>query len=1419
MTIDTESSTTAANSTIETTSADPSATAQNSGPRAQVWPLAPLQGGLLYHAVSGDGGLDVYSMQSTYAFGPDVDLDALEAACASLLARHDALRAGFSAALLDRPVQFVPHTVDTPWRVHDLSGRDPREARAALEQIQVSERQRRFDMDAPPLIRFVAVDLGADGVRLVVTNHHIIIDGWSDALLVVELLQHLRAGGRDDALPPAPQFRDYLAWLGRRDAESDRDAWRRALSGLESGATLVEPDVAGHGSDAVFPDVAEIDLGPELTAGVTRLARACAVSTNTVYSTVWGLLLRSLLGRDDVVFGTTVSGRPADLPGVDAIVGLFLNTVPHRVRIAPGESVAALLSRTHREQGDLVDHHHVGLGTIQQDAGLGPLFDTLYVMRNTPTDDEAFARLSESVGLTDVDGGDATHYPATFIVHPGDSTRLILSHRADVIDADAARELLTCAVRLLTAMTTDPQRPVGSLPVLSAQQEAALVGSWAGDVRELPKASLVDLLRETAARVPGRTALVDETRALTFADLWAAVSARAEDLRAAGVRPGDLVTIELPRGADVVIAIFAAFAVRAAYVPIDASQPQARRAALREASGAAFAMTPDAPVTHLGQGVYRTDVCASLEGDYGHDDLAYVMFTSGSTGVPKGVAVEHTGLVNMLLNHRRRIFEPAGASPRVPWRVAHAVSFAFDMSWEELLWLLDGHEVHLLSEAVRRDPADMTDYLARHDIDVINVTPSVAGALLAGGLLHPHTPTPRLVLLGGEAVGADVWSALRDAPDTHGYNLYGPTEYTINTLGGGTQESATPIVGRAIDNTHVRVLDSALRPTRDGVPGELYVAGAGLARGYHSAPHLSAERFVADPFGPPGSRMYRTGDVVSRRPDGVFDFHGRSDAQVKIRGHRVEPGEVQAVLAADPRVARCAVVARTLPTGALALVGYVVATAATRATLEATGSTRDLHDDLLRGLAAQLPEAMVPSAIVVVDTLPLTVNSKLDVARLPLPTLAAGGGRRPRGPQEEAVCAVFAHVLGLESVTADDHFFALGGHSLVAMRAVALIGERLGRRVGVATLFAAPTPAGLVAALDGDHDPFAVVLPLGGRAGRGRAPVFCVHPMLGLGWTFSAIAARLGSTSSRGERGAPAVYALQSPALRDPAVAPRDLAALAAGLADAALAAAAAAGDDVTKTGCHVVGWSFGGHVAHVMTALLEARGITVASLTLLDPGPPTPAATAADATAEHGGAEAHDDPVDVASSDLQEVLSFLLAAGLRDIPDWLTPPYDAADVLDFLTEGTGAFAGLGAGDLEAFRRVFSLNRRLLAGAGHTAVDAPTVLVTSTVTATDPATDTATGSAREVGAPSPEPVGSGADREATVHAWRALSAGGFAEHPLDVPHDLLTSPYAAEHIAPLVPVGTPVDTPVDRAATTSTTSTQAHTTTTSQEHR
>ena len=445
------------------------------------------------------------------------------------------------------------------------------------------------------------------------------------------------------------------------------------------------------------------------------------------------------------------------------------------------------------------------------------------------------------------------------------------------------------------------------------------------------------------------------------------------------------------------------------------------------------------------------------------EHLAYVIYTSGSTGRPKGVATAHRGLTNMQLNHRREIFDPvvAAAGGR-RLRIAHTVSFSFDMSWEELLWLVEGHELHVCDEELRRDAEELVAYCARHRIDVVNVTPTYAQHLIEQGLLDDQSHRPALVLLGGEAVPDSVWERLRDTDATLGYNLYGPTEYTINALGAGTADSASPAIGRPIRNTRAYVLDAALRRAPVGAPGELYLAGVGLARGYQASFDRTAERFVADPWAiEPGARMYRTGDLVRLRDDGNLDFLGRTDDQVKIRGHRVELGEIEAVLDAHRGVAHAAVIADAGAPGSVSrLAGYVVL---------ADGEFADDADAARRlraHLKDRLPEYMVPAALMVVGELPLTVNGKLDVAALPTPAIVADStGRAATTPQEEQLAELFAEVLELEHVGLDDGFFDLGGHSLLAILLVGRARKALGVAVSARDLFEAPTVAGLAARL------------------------------------------------------------------------------------------------------------------------------------------------------------------------------------------------------------------------------------------------------------------------------------------------------------------------------------------------------------------
>ncbi|MGW1274578.1 non-ribosomal peptide synthetase, partial [Streptomyces sp. NPDC002491] len=692
-----------------------------------------------------------------------------------------------------------------------------------------------------------------------------------------------------------------------------------------------------RGPDPVIPEQLDTALAPETGERLRETARRHGLTLNTVLNAAWGLTLATATGRTDVAFGTTVAGRPSEVPDVENVIGMFLNTVPARISFDPREPVLDLLRRVQDERLALLPYEHLGLGVLQAETGHRCLFDTLFVLRNADTD-ERLAALRERHGATAVANVDATHYPASLVVTPGERIRVTLAHRPDLLDGEQARALLDRFVLLTARLVADPTALVGTLDAALPAEAARLAREDADGRPPVPHETVADMLAAQAARTPAETALVFGTATLTYAELDARCNRMARLLIARGAGPEQVVALGLPRSLDTVVALFAVLRTGAAYLPLELDHPaerlssmldDARPLLLLSRRAVAAGLTGDTPRLLLDDPDTAAELAAlsdaPVERSFRLDHPAYVIYTSGSTGRPKGVVTPYAGLTNMQLNHRKEIFAPAvAAAGGRRLRIAHTVSFAFDMSWEELLWLVEGHEVHVCDEELRRDATALVAYCEEHRVDVVNVTPTYAHLLLEEGLLEGHRPP--LVLLGGEAVTETVWNTLRDTEGTYGYNLYGPTEYTINTLGGGTHDSAAPTVGKPIRATRARILDGWLRPVPDGVAGELYIAGAGLARGYLGRPGPTAERFVADPYGLPGERMYRTGDLVRRGPDGNLDFLGRTDDQVKIRGHRVELGEIETALDRHPEVSRAAVVARddAAAPGTKRLLAYVV---------------------------------------------------------------------------------------------------------------------------------------------------------------------------------------------------------------------------------------------------------------------------------------------------------------------------------------------------------------------------------------------------------------------------------------------------------------------------------------------------------------
>ncbi|WP_230882206.1 non-ribosomal peptide synthetase [Planomonospora sp. ID91781] len=1110
------------------------------GPDIQdVWPLAPLQHGLFFHSLL---DTDVYTAQLTLDLEGPLDAARLRRAAERLVARHPVLRASFELRA-GEPVQLVHRRVEVPWR--RVAGADP-------ERVAAEERERRFDPARPPLVRFALVGLGPERYRLVFTNHHIVLDGWSTPLLAAELLALYT--GEEPA--PAPPYKEYLAWLAGQDRAAAREAWRRSLAGLD-GATLVAPALAAS-AVPVPPERVTAELGSEVSRGLTALARACSTTLNTVVQAAFGLLLAQLTGRDDVVFGGTVSGRPPELPGVERMVGLFVNTLPVRVRLRPDEPLGDLLRRLRDEQAELLPHHHLGLTEIRR----GPLFDALLVMENYPVDPRTEIG---DLRLAAADVADATHYPVTLLVIPGERIRFRLQYRPGAFTGAEAVRLLDRFRHLLGTLAaeaeagetgsgrdtergapevpgvqreapgapgagreaprmpgagrgTGPRTLVSRLDVLPAAERDLVLREWNATMADAPDGTfgrasdgtlgrtsggpppgtLAELFEAQAARTPDAPALVSEDEELSYAELDARADRLARVLAAQGVGPERVVGLRLPRSLDLVVAMYAVVKAGGAYLPIDPGLPEERVAAMLEDARPVLVIGPGLMI-----GPERTAAAGPAdvpeEGSGRRavpENPAYVIYTSGSTGRPKGVVVTHGAIVNRLRWAQARY----GLRPGD--RVLQKTPAGFDVSVWEFFWPLQaGATLVVARPDGHRDPTYLARVIREERITTVHFVPSMLAAFLdavperSGGgfgrgmespdpdpdpdpdLERESDPAPdpdpepwslRRVLCSGEALPPDLADRAAERLGAPVHNLYGPTEAAVDVTAWEhrPEPGATSVpIGRPVWNTRVHVLDGWLRPVPVGVPGELYLAGVQLARGYANRGALTAERFVACPFGVSGSRgerMYRTGDVVRWRGDGVLEFLGRADAQVKVRGLRIEPGEVEAVVARCPGVAGVAVVVREDRPGDRRLVAYVVP--------DVSGEEPDPAG--VRGFAAErLPEYMVPSAVVVLEALPLTGNGKLDRAALPAPravgsVAGAGGGRGPRSVVEEVLCGVFADVLGIEGVGVEESFFALGGDSLLAVRLVGRVRSVLGVEVSVRAVFEAPSVAELAGVVE-----------------------------------------------------------------------------------------------------------------------------------------------------------------------------------------------------------------------------------------------------------------------------------------------------------------------------------------------------------------
>ncbi len=1160
---------------------------------ADVLALSPLQQGLWFHARYASGSTDVYLVQQVLDLSGDVRPTALHRAAESLLARHPHLAAGFHHDGLASPVQVVPATIALPWQESDLSGRDDDERAREWAGILAADRAVPFDPACPPLLRFTLVRTSPAEVRLVMTYHHLLLDGWSIGLLVQELLTLYRAeaDGHPCALPRVPSYRTYLEWLRGRDRDLARQAWEKALDGVGGPTGLAH---GGAARDLVAePAPLQVELPAELTDRLSELARTRGVTLNSVVQFAWGVLLGRMTGSDDAVFGTTVSLRPPELPGSEHVIGLLINTVPVRVTLTPGESVATALTGFQQAQSALLGHQHLELGEIQRATGTGDLFDTLVVFENYPVPADGTGT-GTGTGLRVRNGGghggDASHYPLSLLVLPGRRLTLRFGYRPDAFGPDAVDAVARRFVRILSAVATDPDRPLAEVDVLTPEElHQLLVEDNDTDLDRAP-ATLPALFEDQVARTPDAPAVMCDGDSVTYAELNARANRLARYLIDRGAGPERLVALLLPRSVELVVALLGILKAGAGYLPIAADLPAERvRLMLADAEPVCVLTGPPRDLGPTGIALDLPELAGVLAGYSSANVLdterrarldvrnpAYVIYTSGTTGRPKGVVVPHAGVANRLAWMRDRYGFSAGD------RVLQKTPYDFDVSvWEFFCTLSAGATLVLAGPDEHRDPVAIAEAIRRDRVTVAHFVPSMLRSFLERGGAGAGAGL-RQVFCSGEALPGRLQADFFARVPAPLHNLYGPTEASIDVTARECLPSdgaRTPPIGKPIDNMRVYVLDGRLRPVPQGVPGELYLAGVGLARGYLGRPALTAGRFVACPF---GGRMYRTGDLVRRRPDGDLEFLGRTDDQVKIRGFRVEPGEVETVLAGHDLVAQAVVTAGEDRLGERRLIAYAIP-------VPDSGLTPDSAPALLRDfLRDRLPDHLVPATVVVLDTVPLSPNGKVDRRALPVPDFAgAAGSGTPRGPVEELLCGLFAEVLGLPRVGVDDDFFALGGHSLLAARLAARVREATGVALSVRQVFEAPTVALMAEHTESGSTPetdFDVLLPL--RRGGTRPPLFCVHPVMGLSWVYSRLLANLDPELP--------VFGLQARTITEADRAPASIEEMADDYVEALRR--------VQPTGPYsLLGWSFGGVVCHAMAARLQELGERVDLLVMLD--------------------------------------------------------------------------------------------------------------------------------------------------------------------------------------------------------------------------
>ncbi len=1157
---------------------------------ADLYPLSPMQQGMLFHSLGQEEGGAYVNQLRVDVRG--LDIDRFRAAWQATMDSHEVLRASFLSGQA-QALQLIRKQVTLPLQALDWQGRE--DLAAALDTFAEGDRQRGFDLENDPLLRLTAIKTEPGLHHLIYTNHHILMDGWSNSRLLGEVLQRY-AGAQVPA--PKGRFRDYIQWLGAQDAAANQAFWAEQLQAFDEPTRLAQAIRRPEGAVVHGQGEWHQALDEATTQRLIAFSRQQHLTVNTVVQAAWLLLLHRYTGQAGVSFGATVAGRPAALVGIEEQLGLFINTLPVFAQVRAEQPVEQWLAQLQAQNLSLREREYTPLYDVQRWAGRGgeSLFDTLLVFENYPVAEALQQGAPAGLAFGQVYNREQTNYPMTLGVTLGQQLRVHYSFDRSLFAEAAVAQLGEHFLELLLGMCADAKAPIGELPMLPAGQRDKVLQQWSngGAIDDAPATVLQAIAAQVAAQ-PDAVALICNGQRLSYKALDDRAEALLPTLLRNGAGPDVPVGLAVDRGLDMVVGLLAILKAGSAYVPLDPAYPRERLHYMMEDSGMRLLLTQShwAQQLSLPNGVdalcldhpqqWLADNQAGRRMAVDPRHLAYIMYTSGSTGRPKGVSISHGALAA----HARMSqgFFNLGRDDRV----LQFATFNFDGFVEQLYpALMCGASVVIRGNELWDSETFYRELLA-NDISVVDLTTAYWFMLAKDFAERGPRDYGRLhqVHAGGEAMPPEGLAAWRAAGLQHVklLNTYGPTEATVTVSAQACapyveQALALPAVmpiGRPLPGRSLYLLDVDGQLASVGAAGELTIGGDLLARGYHGRPGLTAERFIPDPFGAPGARLYRSGDLARYSPDGVIDYAGRIDHQVKIRGFRIELGEIEASLQSHPSVREALVVDVPGPAGRQ-LVGYVVAALPGH-------SAQQVGDILKAHLRERLPDYMVPSVLMVLASMPLSPNGKLDRARLPAPNAEDAGSRHvePRTPLERQLAAIWMQVLKIDRVGVEDNFFELGGDSITCMQVVARARDlgHPGLQIKVRDLIGKPTIGQLLESSAAD----AVLLPLN-RAVAGSAPLFCVHGGFGTVFDYQPLARALDGRRS--------VVGIQSRMLVD------------AGWADHSLEATAQdyvrrVREHQPKGPYHLLGWSLGGTLVSLMTAELERQGEQVAFLGLLD--------------------------------------------------------------------------------------------------------------------------------------------------------------------------------------------------------------------------